>query len=33
MGSAQVQAAYYDRPVTVFGANQRSLCNKCHAQD
>ncbi len=33
MASAQVQAAYYDRPVTVFGANQRSLCNKCHAQD
>jgi hypothetical protein len=33
MASAQVQAAYYDRPVTVFGAFQRSLCNKCHAQD
>jgi hypothetical protein len=33
MLSTQVQAAYYDRPVTVFGANQRSLCNKCHGQD
>ncbi len=33
MLAAQVQAAYYDRPVTVFGAFQRSLCNKCHAQD
>ncbi len=33
MLSAQVQAAYYDRPVTVFGANQRSLCNKCHGHD
>ena len=33
MISAQVQAAYYDRPVTTFGANQRVLCNKCHGQD
>jgi hypothetical protein len=33
MLSTQVRAAYYDRPVTVFGAFQRSLCNKCHAQD
>jgi hypothetical protein len=33
MLSAQVQAAYYDRPVTIFGANQRALCNKCHGQD
>ena len=33
MSSAQVQAAYYDRPVAVFGGYQRSLCNKCHAQD
>jgi cytochrome c553 len=31
--SAETQAAYYDRPVTVFGAYQRVLCNKCHAQD
>jgi len=30
---AETQASYYDRPVTVFGAYQRSLCNKCHAQD
>jgi hypothetical protein len=33
MLSTQVQAAYYDRPVTVFGSFQRALCNKCHAQD
>ena len=33
MASAQVRAAYYDRPATTFGAFQRSLCNKCHAQD
>jgi hypothetical protein len=31
--AAETQAAYYDRPVTQFGAYQRSLCNKCHAQD
>lgn len=31
--SAETQAAYYDRPATVFGAFQRVLCNKCHAQD
>jgi hypothetical protein len=31
--AAENQAAYYDRPVTVFGAYQRVLCNKCHAQD
>jgi predicted CXXCH cytochrome family protein len=29
----QMRAAYYDRPVTVFAAHQRMLCNKCHAQD
>ncbi len=29
----QVQAAYYDRPNTVFAAYQRTLCNKCHAKD
>jgi hypothetical protein len=29
----QVQAAYYDRPATVFAAYQRTLCNKCHAKD
>jgi hypothetical protein len=33
MSFAQVQAAYYDRPATVFGSFQRSLCNKCHAKD
>jgi hypothetical protein len=33
MLAAQVEAAYYDRPVRTFGAFQRSLCNKCHAQD
>jgi predicted CXXCH cytochrome family protein len=31
--TAEVQAAYYDRPVTKLGAWQRSLCNKCHAKD
>ncbi len=31
--SADTQAAYYDRNVTIFGAFQRSLCNKCHIQD
>ena len=36
----ETKAAYYDKPVTRFAAatsqsvtNQRSLCNKCHAQD
>ena len=31
--AAETQAAYYDRNVSVFGAYQRVLCNKCHAQD
>lgn len=31
--SLETQAAYYDRPVSQFGAYQRSLCNKCHLQD
>jgi hypothetical protein len=31
--SAETQAAYYDRPVTVFASYQRILCNKCHAKD
>jgi hypothetical protein len=30
---AQMQAAYYDRPATVFSPVQRVLCNKCHAKD
>jgi predicted CXXCH cytochrome family protein len=30
---AETQAAYYGRPATLFGAYQRGLCNKCHAQD
>ena len=29
----QQQNAYYGRPATVFGANARSYCNKCHAKD
>jgi len=29
----EMRAAYYNRPATVFGAYQRVLCNKCHAQD
>jgi predicted CXXCH cytochrome family protein len=31
--SAETHAGYYDRPVSVFASYQRSLCNKCHAQD
>lgn len=31
--SAETRAAYYDRPATVFASYQRSLCNKCHAND
>jgi cytochrome c553 len=31
--AAETQAAYYDRPVTVFATYQRVLCNKCHAKD
>jgi hypothetical protein len=31
--TAEIQAAYYDRPPTVFATYQRSLCNKCHAKD
>jgi hypothetical protein len=30
---AEWQAAYYDRPATVFATYQRVLCNKCHAKD
>jgi len=31
--TAEMLRAYYDRPVTTFGAYQRQLCNKCHAKD
>jgi|MudIll2142460700_1097286.scaffolds.fasta_scaffold00038_10 predicted CXXCH cytochrome family protein len=31
--AAETKAAYYDRNVSVFGAYQRVLCNKCHAKD
>lgn len=31
--SAETQAAYYDRPATMFDAYQRKLCNKCHVKD
>ena len=31
--STETLAAYYNRPATLFGAYQRVLCNKCHAQD
>ncbi len=31
--AAETQAAYYGRLPTLFGAYQRVLCNKCHAQD
>jgi hypothetical protein len=30
---AEMTAAYYGRPPTVFSAYQRDLCNKCHAKD
>ncbi len=30
---AEVQAAYYDRPATLFATYQRVWCNKCHAKD
>lgn len=30
---ADTQAAYYDRPATMFANYQRVLCNKCHAKD
>jgi hypothetical protein len=29
----QVQAAYYDRPASMFAPMQKSLCNKCHPKD
>jgi hypothetical protein len=28
-----VQAGMYQRPSTIYGSYQRSLCNKCHAKD
>ncbi len=31
--TTQNNAAYNGRPFTAFVANQRSLCNKCHAKD
>jgi hypothetical protein len=31
--NADWQAAYYDRPATVWATYQRVLCNKCHAKD
>jgi hypothetical protein len=33
MTQAEIAAAYYDRPATVFAPYQRLLCNKCHAKD
>jgi len=30
---AEWQAAYYDRPASIFATYQRVLCNKCHAKD
>lgn len=30
---AEIQAGYYDRPVTKFASYQRVFCNKCHAKD
>lgn len=31
--NTMLQAAYYDRPATKYGAYQRAQCNKCHAKD
>ncbi len=31
--NVQTPAAYYDKPVSDFAAEQRSLCNKCHVKD
>ena len=31
--SQETAAAYYNRNVTKFSGFQRSLCNKCHAED
>jgi hypothetical protein len=31
--AAEAQAAYYDRPATLFSPFQATLCNKCHAKD
>lgn len=31
--TAEMLAAYYDRPATVFAGYQRVLCNKCHIKD
>jgi hypothetical protein len=33
LSPADMQKALYDRPATVFGIEQRALCNKCHAKD
>lgn len=33
MSQAEQEAAYNGRPATKFAANQRNLCNKCHAKD
>ena len=30
---AQIPGTYSNKPASSFGANQRSLCNKCHAKD
>jgi hypothetical protein len=29
---AETRRAYYDRPASVFGANQIRLCEKCHVE-
>ncbi len=31
--AAELQQAYYGRPASFFGQNQRSYCNKCHVND
>ena len=31
--AAETQKGFYDRPLTLFAAYQRGLCNKCHVKD
>jgi predicted CXXCH cytochrome family protein len=33
LSATQMQRAFNERPASVFGVAQRSLCNKCHAKD
>ncbi|HEY6004577.1 MAG TPA: cytochrome C [Anaeromyxobacter sp.] len=33
MNATVTQAGYYQRPYSIYGGYQRSLCNKCHGKD